>query len=88
MVGPPNDADDSGDPERDRAEDLGRARRIARAMRDGVSTIGPAGERVFHGEKVSLPFHRPGSPYGALSFDEGDCEEAGRLFLKLLGDEA
>jgi len=61
--------------------DLERARRIARAMRDGRSTIGSSG-RNSRGE---MSFHRPGSPYGGLGFDPGDCAEAGRLFLRLLG---
>lgn len=62
-------------------EELKRARKIARAMRDGNSTIGEAGNAGRWGE---MPFHRPGSPYGTLSFDREDCSEAGKLFLRLL----
>jgi hypothetical protein len=66
------------------AADLRRAKRIASAMRNGKSTIGRNGESTWGGRPHQMPFHRPGSPYGGLSFDPNDCAEAGRLFLSLL----
>lgn len=53
--------------------DLERAFKTARSMRDDHDW-----------KNKSVVFHRQGSPYGELHFDEEDCREAGRLFLKLL----